>query len=57
MERDHAVSEIVKSLRAARGRVKDWPLERKGWKALAGGLRAAYGEGFVAWAHHYPCAL
>jgi CHAD domain-containing protein len=45
LERDHAVSEIVKSLRAARGRVKEWPLERKGWKALAGGLRAAYGEG------------
>jgi CHAD domain-containing protein len=43
--RDHAVDRIVKALRSAQARVDDWPLRRRGWKAIENGLRDAYAKG------------
>jgi CHAD domain-containing protein len=45
---DRAAAGIVKSIRAAKRRVDDWPLKRKGWKAIAGGLRTTYSRASAA---------
>jgi CHAD domain-containing protein len=45
LEKDHAVSGIVKRVRAARRRVKNWPLQKRGWKAIQGGLLRVYRQG------------
>jgi CHAD domain-containing protein len=42
LQRDGAVPQITRSLRAARKRMKDWPLKRSGWKAIRGGIHKAY---------------
>ena len=43
--RDHAVSGIVRHVRAARKRVAGWPLEQRGWKAIEVGLQTVYRQG------------
>jgi CHAD domain-containing protein len=43
--RDHTVSGIVRRIRAAKKRVEDWPLKKRGWKAIKGGLRTVYRQG------------
>jgi CHAD domain-containing protein len=43
--RDDAAAIVVEILREARGRVRDWPLEREGFEALADGLRRGYRQG------------
>jgi CHAD domain-containing protein len=48
LDRDHAVGQITRRVRAARKRVKNWPLEKRGWKAIAGGLRQVYRQGHRA---------
>ena len=42
LEKDHAASGIIKAVTAAKKRVDRWPLERKGWKAIEGGLLQVY---------------
>jgi CHAD domain-containing protein len=44
LRRDGAVPRITKDLRAARKRVKDWPLQRRGWKAIRGGIERVYAQ-------------
>src|SRR5688572_751656 len=39
------VPEIVKSMRAARERVEQWPIESEGWEAIEDGLRRVYAAG------------
>jgi CHAD domain-containing protein len=43
--RTQAASEVVETLRAARERVDDWPLEKDGFEALEGGLERSYRRG------------
>jgi CHAD domain-containing protein len=45
LERDHAVSKIVKSIRQAKKRVDDWPLRHGGWRAIEPGVKQVYGQG------------
>ena len=45
LQRDHAVTSVVKTLREAHARVNKWPLKRKGWKAIEGGLHKVYKQG------------
>jgi CHAD domain-containing protein len=44
LHRDGAVPQIIKNLRAARKRLKDWPLKRRGWKAIHGGIHKVYSQ-------------
>jgi len=44
LQKDHAVSQIVEDLREAKKRVKDWPLKKRGWKAIEGGICRVYKE-------------
>jgi CHAD domain-containing protein len=48
LQRDGAVSDIVQRIRAAKKRVKRWPLKRRGWKAIEGGLERVYDQGHLA---------
>jgi CHAD domain-containing protein len=45
LKKDHAVSDIARRVRAAQKRVPRWPLQRRGWKAIEGGLRKVYQQG------------
>ena len=45
LETDHAVSDIARRVRAAKKRVPRWRLQRRGWKAIEGGLRKVYRQG------------
>ena len=45
LREDAAIGEVLSELRAARGRVPAWPLEREGFDALAPGLRRIYRRG------------
>jgi CHAD domain-containing protein len=45
VQRDHAISRVVREVRAVRERVDQWPLERRGWKALDDGVLTVYGRG------------
>lgn len=45
IEQGRAVSDITPRLEAAHVRVKDWPIHRRGWKAIGGGLRRVYARG------------
>jgi CHAD domain-containing protein len=45
LKHDRAVSGIVRKVRDAKKRVKDWPLERRGWKAIESGLQDVYQRG------------
>ena len=45
LQRDRAAAEIVRRVRAARKRVKRWPLQKRGWNAIEGGLRKVYQQG------------
>ncbi|MFH1569976.1 MAG: SMP-30/gluconolactonase/LRE family protein [Gemmatimonadota bacterium] len=40
-----AAAEVCKDLRQALGRLEAWPLRRRGWDGLAGGLRRTYARG------------
>ena len=48
LQKDRAVVRIVRRIRSARKRVERWPLERKGWKAVDGGLQRVYSQGMRA---------
>jgi CHAD domain-containing protein len=48
LERDRAVSRIVRQIREGKKRVKDWPLEACGWRAIEGGLERIYRQGRAA---------
>jgi CHAD domain-containing protein len=43
--RDGAVEGIVRQMRKAKTRIKNWPLKRRGWKAIEEGLRQVYDQG------------
>lgn len=43
--RNHTVHSIVSAVRKSSRRLPDWPLEHKGWKAIAAGLRRTYAQG------------
>jgi CHAD domain-containing protein len=43
--RDHAISRVVRDVRAVRNRVDRWPLQHRGWKALEDGLLTVYAGG------------
>jgi CHAD domain-containing protein len=45
IRQDRAVPGIVRRVVDAKKRVENWPLRRRGWKAIEGGLRRAYALG------------
>jgi CHAD domain-containing protein len=45
LQRDRAVPDIVRRVRAAKKRVKNWPLRKRGWKAIKNGLTTVYAQG------------
>lgn len=44
LEKDCAVAGIARRIRIASRRVKNWPLQKRGFKAIEGGLRRVYGQ-------------
>jgi len=48
LKKDRATTSIVREVRRSSRRVRDWPLARKGWNAIADGLRETYRKGRVA---------
>src|SRR5262249_51109453 len=45
-----AFVEVAAALQAARQRIPDWAIERKGWSAVDGGLKRVYQSGSKAFA-------
>jgi CHAD domain-containing protein len=45
LQQDRVVSDIARRVRIAKKRVRRWPLQRRGWKAIEGGLRKVYRQG------------
>lgn len=45
VEHDRVIGEIVRALRSAKEREKNWPLQNEGWNAVDGGLRRIYAQG------------
>lgn len=45
VQRDHAISRVVRDVRAVRNRVDRWPFQHRGWKALEDGVLAVYAGG------------
>src|SRR5258706_3524805 len=48
LEKDRCVGRIVREIREGKKRVKDWPLEACGWRAIEGGLERIYRQGRAA---------
>jgi CHAD domain-containing protein len=44
-ETDRAVPKIVRDIQAAKERVNKWPLHKRGWRAIEGGLEKVYRRG------------
>ncbi|HWE03616.1 MAG TPA: CHAD domain-containing protein [Tepidisphaeraceae bacterium] len=48
IKHDGAIPKIKRDIASARGRVENWPLQRPGWKAIAGGIQKVYAQGHRA---------
>lgn len=42
LEEQHVLADIVRTVKKARDRLKEWPVKKKGWAALKRGLRRSY---------------
>lgn len=45
LEKNRTARSIVREIRKSCRRVREWPLEHQGWKAIAAGLRRTYRQG------------
>jgi len=53
MNQENPVEQVVPILKAARERVKDWPVAEDNWSALRGGFKRVYKQGYKNFAHAF----